>query len=165
MKPAFQEAHQFIRLHLWRSFNNSLINMLLMKLQIANRPISLLLDYLIFKTLKIQATVRMKFQRRRYLLLKAQLQLFLCSGPARLTHNSKVRGSRLENTRMTTWLILKPPSIKFWIYSYEKKDKRTWSTTVSLSEIKILKTKHRETLTRRALAESMNYLSSLSSLF
>lgn len=100
-------------------------------------------------------------KRRSFLQLRELEQVFLSTGPARLRYGARQRNGILDDTRQTSWLVLKPLSIKFHVYSYDKKDKRTWSTSVSLSELKMLKTKCRETLARRALAESKTYLASL----
>lgn len=134
------------------------------KLQLMNRGSGLLIDYLLLKTVKVQAFYRMALARRRYLLLAKAERLFLATGPARLTHSAKQPGAQLENTRQVTWLELRPPTLKFVVFSFEKRDKRTWSTFVSLSELRTLNTACRRVLAARARLESKAYLASLGSL-
>ena len=157
-----KESEKAFKRTLGFCFNASLVNQLTNKLQSYNKSFSFVMDYLLLKVTRIQSFYRMKIARRMYLLTKKAGQIFLMSGPARLTHSSKQRGSRLENTRQTTWLQLRPFSLKFQIYSFERKDKRAWTTTVSLSEMRQLKTDCPEILRLKAILESRAYLESLS---
>lgn len=142
--------------------NMNLIDQLISKLLAVNKSSNLVITYVLTKVIKLQAYYRMKIARRLYLLKRRTGRVLLSSGPARLTYSARQKGGQLESTRQVTWLVLSPPTVFFKILSFEKKDRRSWSTSVAVSELVGLRTQCREVLARRASIEARLLLQCLS---